>query len=253
MPHGDCHDLWFDPQNPRRMIHGNDGGACVSFNGGVSWSTLDNQPTAQFYHVTTDTRHPYRVYGSQQDNTSITVPSRTATGSISIADWFSVGGGECGYIAIRPDDPDIIFAGNHSNGYVSRYNHRTGQVRNIMVWPEPIAGWGAKDMRYRFQWTFPILLSPHDPNVLYVTGNIAFRSTDEGTSWEAISPDLTRNDVTQDGAVRRAGLEGRDERGILRHHLRLRGVAGAAGAAVGGVRRRAGARVAGQRRGRGRT
>ena len=102
VPHGDCHDLWIDPQNPRRMIHGNDGGACVSFNGGVSWSTLDNQPTAQFYHVTTDTRHPYRVYGSQQDNTSITVPSRTSTGSISIADWYSVGGGECGYIAIRP-------------------------------------------------------------------------------------------------------------------------------------------------------
>ena len=197
VPHGDCHDLWIDPQNPRRMIHGNDGGACVSFNGGVSWSTLDNQPTAQFYHVTTDTRHPYRVYGSQQDNSSITVPSRTSTGSISIADWYSVGGGECGYIAIRPDDPDIIFAGNHSNGYVSRYNHRTGQVRNIMVWPEPIAGWGAKDMKYRFQWTFPILLSPHDPDTLYVTGNIAFRSTDEGTSWEAISPDLTRNDVTK--------------------------------------------------------
>ena len=197
VPHGDCHDLWFDPRNPRRMIHGNDGGACVSFNGGVSWSTLDNQPTAQFYHVTTDTRHPYRVYGSQQDNTSITVPSRTATGSISIADWYSVGGGECGYIAIRPDDPDIIYAGNHSNGYVSRYNHRTGQVRNIMVWPEPIAGWGAKDMKYRFQWTFPIMLSPHDPQTLYVTGNIAFRSTDEGTSWEPISPDLTRNDVTK--------------------------------------------------------
>ena len=137
------------------------------------------------------------MYGSQQDNSSITVPSRTSTGSISIADWFSVGGGECGYIAVRPDDPDIIFAGNHSNGYVSRYNHRTGQVRNIMVWPEPIAGWGAKDMKYRFQWTFPILLSPHDPNILYVTGNIAFRSTDEGTSWEAISPDLTRNDVTK--------------------------------------------------------
>ena len=108
-----------------------------------------------------------------------------------------MGGGESGYIAVQPNDSDVVYAGNHSNGYVSRYNHRTGQVHNVMVWPEPPSGWGAKDMKYRFQWTFPILFSPHNPNVLYVTGNHVFRSIDQGSSWEEISPDLTRNDVTK--------------------------------------------------------
>ncbi len=197
MPHGDNHDLWIDPRNPKRMIEGNDGGACVSFNGGASWSTIYNQPTAQFYHVTTDNRFPYRVYGAQQDNTTISLPSRSYAGAITQADWHVVGGGESGYIAVKPDDPDVVFAGNHSNGYVSSYNHRTGQTRNVMVWPEPSSASGARDVKHRFQWTFPIMVSPHDPNVLYVTGNRVFRSTDEGSSWEPISPDLTRDDVTK--------------------------------------------------------
>ena len=197
VPHGDCHDLWIDPKQPQRVIHGNDGGACVSFNGGSSWSTLDNQPTAQFYHITTDNQFPYRVYGSQQDNTSITLPSRSNNSSIGMTDWYVIGGGESGYIAVHPINSNIVYAGNHSNGYISRYDHHTGQTRNIMVWPEPIAGWGAKDMKYRFQWTFPILLSPHDPETLYVTGNHVFQSKDEGGSWEIISPDLTRNDLTK--------------------------------------------------------
>ncbi len=193
IPHGDNHDLWIDPNDPKRMVEGNDGGATVTFNGGETWSTLYNQPTCEFYHVTTDTRFPYRVYGAQQDNTTISVPSRANLSGITFLEAEEIGGGESGYIAVRPDDPNIVFAGNYQ-GYLTRYDSRTGQARNVMVWPEFSSGSGAKDVKYRFQWTFPTLLSPHDPDVLYVTGNRAFRSTDEGASWETISPDLTRND-----------------------------------------------------------
>jgi len=196
VPHGDNHDLWIDPHDPQRMIEGNDGGACVSFNGGASWSSIYNQPTAEMYHVTTDKQVPYRVYGAQQDNSTITVPSRSALAGITQSDIYDVGGGESGYIAVRPDDTNIVYAGNYL-GYLTRYDHRSRQERNIAVWPELATGWGAKDQKYRFQWTFPILLSPHDPNVLYVTGNHVFRSTDEGNSWQIISPDLTRNDITK--------------------------------------------------------
>ena len=199
IPHGDNHDLWIDPLNPQRMIEGHDGGACISFNGGASWSSIYNQPTAEFYHVTTDNQFPYKVYGAQQDNSTICVPSRTHVAGISNAETFEVGGGESGYIAVRPDDPNIVYAGSYG-GYLSRYDHRTFQERNIAVWPEASTGWGAKDNKYRFQWTSPTLLSPHDPNVLYTTGNHVFRSTDEGGSWELISPDLTRNDVTKQEA-----------------------------------------------------
>ena len=196
VPHGDNHDLWIDPHDPQHMIEGNDGGACVSFNGGASWSSIYNQPTAEMYHVTTDNQVPYRVYGAQQDNSTITVPSRSALAGITQSDIYDVGGGESGYIAVRPDDTNIVYAGNYL-GYLTRYDHRSRQERNIAVWPELATGWGAKDQKYRFQWTFPILLSPHDPNVLYVTGNHVFRSTDEGNSWQIISPDLTRNDITK--------------------------------------------------------
>ena len=196
VPHGDNHDLWIDPHNPQRIIEGNDGGACVSFNGGNSWSSIYNQPTAEMYHVTTDNQVPYRVYGAQQDNSTISLPSRSALAGITQSDTYEVGGGESGYIAVRPDDPNIVYAGSY-HGYLTRYDHRTRQERNIAVWPELATGWGAKDQKYRFQWTFPILISPHDPNVLYATGNHIFRSTDEGSSWEIISPDLTRNDVAK--------------------------------------------------------
>lgn len=196
IPHGDHHDLWIDPRNPQRMIEGNDGGACISFNGGESWSSIYNQPTAEFYHVTTDNQIPYRVYGAQQDNSTISVPSRSPLAGITLTDCYVVGGGESGYVAVRPDDPHIIFAGNYQ-GHLTRYDHRTRQYRTISVWPELASGWGAKDQKYRFQWTYPILLSPHDPNVLYITGNHVFRSTDEGGSWEIISPDLTHNDVSK--------------------------------------------------------
>jgi photosystem II stability/assembly factor-like uncharacterized protein len=197
-PHGDHHDLWIDPHNPQRIIMGHDGGACVSFNGGQTWSSLYNQPTAEFYHVLADNQAPYRLYGGQQDNTTITVPSRSRLSAITQNDYYEIGGGESAYIAVRPDDPNIIYAGSYL-GYLTRYDHRTGQLRDISVWPESYLGSPAKDAKYRFQWTFPILLSPHDPNVLYVTGNHVFRSTDEGSSWEEISPDLTRNDKSKMG------------------------------------------------------
>jgi photosystem II stability/assembly factor-like uncharacterized protein len=198
-PHGDNHDLWIDPHNTDRIIEGNDGGACVSFNGGISWSSIYNQPTAQFYHVTTDSRRPYRIYGSQQDNTALALPHMSINGAITETEWFVPGGGESGYIAVRPDNPDIVFAGaigsGEGNGRLTRYDHSTGQIRNITVWPHDQGfGEGAETLRYRFQWTFPIEISPHDPNVLYVASNHLHRSTDEGMSWETISPDLTRND-----------------------------------------------------------
>ena len=196
IPHGDNHDLWIDPRDPRRMIEGNDGGATVTFNAGETWSSIYNQPTAEFYHVTTDTRTPYRLYAAQQDNTTISVPSRSPLIAITQSEAIEIGGGESGYIAVRPDNPNVIFAGSYL-GYLTRYDHTTGQARSIEVWPEDVLGGGARDARYRFQWTFPTLLSPHDPNTLYVTGNHVFRSTDEGTSWEEISPDLTRNDVSK--------------------------------------------------------
>jgi photosystem II stability/assembly factor-like uncharacterized protein len=198
IPHGDNHDLWIDPHDPDRMIQGNDGGACVTFNGGETWSSLYNQPTGEFYHVTTDTQVPYYVYGAQQDNTTMRLPSRSRNAAINQADYREIGGGESGYIAVRPDDPAIVYAGSYL-GYISRYDDRTGQRRDITVWPEAMTGWPARDAKYRFQWTFPIALSPHDPNTLYVTGNHVFRSTDEGSSWEAISPDLTRNDTSRMG------------------------------------------------------
>src|SRR5919199_1185208 len=198
-PHGDNHDLWIDPRNPQRMIQGNDGGACVSLNGGATWSTIYNQPTAQFYHLATDNQSPYRVYGTQQDNSSISVPSRSRTNSILWTDCTLPGTGESGYIAVRPDDPNIVYVGaiGSSPGggnSLQRYDHRTRQIRLITTWPETMSGRGAGEYKYRFAWTYPIVLSPHDPNVLYAAGNIVFKSTDEGQSWQPISPDLTRPD-----------------------------------------------------------
>ena len=196
-PHGDNQDLWIDPRDPRRMIEGNDGGACVTYNGGLSWSSIYNQPTAQFYHVTTDQRTPYRLYGSQQDNTALSVPSASARGAICYTEVFEPGGGESGYIAVKPADENVIFGGaigsGAGNGRLIRYDHRTMETRIVTVWPEVQGmGRGAKDLRYRFQWTFPISFSPHAQDTLYVTSNVVHRSTDDGMSWEVISPDLTK-------------------------------------------------------------
>ena len=204
-PHGDNHDLWIDPGNSRRMIEGNDGGACVSVNGGDSWSTLYNQPTAQMYHVTTDTQQPYRIYGSQQDNSAISLPSMSTRGGITQQDWYEPGGGESGYIAVDDDNPNIVYGGaigsGEFNGRLLRYDHAIGQERDITVWPNVQGmGDGADTLKYRFQWTFPIFLSKHERPALYVAANKVLRSRDEGTSWEEISPDLSRNDPSTLGS-----------------------------------------------------
>ncbi len=191
-PHGDDHDLWIDPEDPMRMVEGNDGGATVSFNGGKSWTTVLNQPTAQMYHVAVDNQVPYRVYGSQQDNTSISLPSRSDYGRITIEEWYSVGGGEDGYIAAHPTDSNIIYAADHH--WIYRYDHRTKQIRDISPNPETHYGWGSADINYRFWWTYPVVVSPHDPGVLYVTSQFVHKTTNEGESWEIVSPDLSRGD-----------------------------------------------------------
>jgi photosystem II stability/assembly factor-like uncharacterized protein len=198
-PHGDNHALWIDPRDPRRMIEGNDGGACVTFDGGRTWSSILNQPTAQFYHVTADDQVPYNVYGSQQDNWAMRLPSRDSEGAISWKDYTEPGGGESGYIAVSRKAPHTVFGGGigtgPGHGRLIAWNPETGHKRNITVWPEVHGnGVGAESLKYRFQWTFPIELSPHDDDVLYVCSNHVHRSRDEGTSWEVISPDLTRND-----------------------------------------------------------
>ena len=198
-PHGDNHDLWIDPRDSRHLVQGNDGGACVSFNGGQTWSTIYNQLTAQFYRIDIDKQFPYRVYATQQDNASVSVPSATEYGGITWSHCYSAGTGESGFIAVHPQNPDIVYLGAigsspGGNGVLQRYDHRTKQIRLVNVWPEEYFGWAPKDLKYRFAWTFPIAFSPHDANILYAGGNIAFRSLDEGSSWEAISGDLTRAD-----------------------------------------------------------
>jgi photosystem II stability/assembly factor-like uncharacterized protein len=196
-PHGDNHALWIAPNDPERMINGNDGGANVSFNGGRTWTEQD-QATAQFYHVTTTNHFPYHVCGAQQDNSTICGPHRASGGGIPRADWYEVAGCESGYIAVKPDDPDVSFAGCYG-GYIGRFDRRTGQERNVSVWPDNPMGWGAGDLKYRFNWTFPIVFSPQNPNVLYVSGNMLFKSPNQGQSWEPISGDLTRNEKAKQG------------------------------------------------------
>lgn len=197
-PHGDHHDLWIAPEDPQRMVVADDGGAQVSFNGGSEWSTYHNQPTAQFYRVTTDNHFPYRVYGAQQDNSTVRIASRSDFGGITERDWEPTAGGESGWLAPHPENPDIVYGGSYG-GYLVRVNHQTRERRNINVWPDNPMGHGAEGMKYRFQWNFPILFSPHDVNVLYTAGNMLFKTTNEGQSWEAISPDLTRNDPSKLG------------------------------------------------------
>ncbi len=193
LPHGDTHALWIDPKDPKRMISGNDGGATVSLDGGAVWSSIMNQPTAQFYHTTTDDQWPYRIYGAQQDNTTVSIVSRSDNGVITPDDWYPVGGGESGYIAPKPGDPNIVIAGTYT-GTMTRYDVRTKQAKDISVWLNNYDGWAARDIPNRFQWTFPIVFSKHDPKVLYVTANRVFRSLNEGNSWEAVSGDLTLHD-----------------------------------------------------------
>lgn len=192
-PHGDHHDLWIAPEDPNRMIIGDDGGAQVSYDGGTTWSTYYNQPTAQFYRVTTDNAHPYRIYAAQQDNSTIRIRHRSDGRTIGDDDWEETAGGESAHIAVDPENNDIVYGGSYG-GFLTRVNHDAGTVRAVNVWPDNPMGYGAEGMKYRFQWNFPIIFSRHDPDKLYTFSNHVHMSTNEGQSWELLSPDLTRND-----------------------------------------------------------
>jgi photosystem II stability/assembly factor-like uncharacterized protein len=195
-PHGDHHDLWIDPQDGSRMIVADDGGAQVSFDGGNNWSSPDNQPTAQFYRVSTDNAYPYRILGAQQDNSTVRIRSKTNGPGITQRDWDITAGSESGYVQADPQNPDIVYGGNYG-GYLSRLDHRTGENRAINVWPDNPMGAGADVLKYRFQWNFPFFFSPHNPKRLYAGGNHLFVTENEGQSWEKISPDLTTNDKSK--------------------------------------------------------
>lgn len=197
-PHGDHHDLWIAPENPERMIIADDGGAQISFDGGSNWTTYKNQPTAQFYRVTTDNSFPYRIYGAQQDNSTVRIRSRVDRGGITEDHWESTAGGESAHIAIDPENNDIVYGGSYG-GFLTRQNHQKNQNRSINVWPDNPIGYGAEGMKYRFQWNFPVFFSPHDPQKLYTASNHLHVSNNGGESWKVISPDLTRNDTSKLG------------------------------------------------------
>ncbi len=195
-PHGDHHDLWIAPEDNNRMIIGDDGGAQVSYDKGKTWSTYYNQPTAQYYRVTTDNSFPYRIYVAQQDNSTQRVRHRSLGYNISEDDWESTAGGESGHIAIDPNNNEIVYGGSYL-GFLERRNHEKKTSRKINVWPITTLGEGAEAMKYRFNWNFPISFSKHDSSRLYAFSNHVHVSTNEGKSWEIISPDLTRNDKSK--------------------------------------------------------
>jgi len=192
-PHGDHHDLWIDPENTDRMIVADDGGAQISFDAGANWSTYNNQPTAQFYRVSTDNHYPYRVLGAQQDNSTVRILSQSDGDEINQTSWSSTAGFESGYVVADPLNPDIVYGGNYG-GYISRLDHKTGENRAVSVWPDNPLGDGADVMKYRFQWNFPLFFSPHNPKKLYAGGNVLFVTENEGANWTALGGDLTTND-----------------------------------------------------------
>ncbi|WP_291965376.1 WD40/YVTN/BNR-like repeat-containing protein [Maribacter sp.] len=198
-PHGDHHDLWISPENSQRMIIGDDGGAQISYDGGETWSTYYNQPTAQFYRVTTDNSFPYRIYVAQQDNSTLRIEHRSDGRTIDDNNWEETAGGESAWIAVDPTNDDIVYGGSY-DGFLTRVNHETGSVRGVNVWPDNPMGAGAEAMKYRFQWNFPILFSRHNPKKLYTFSNYVHVTENEGQSWEVISGDLTRNDPTKLGS-----------------------------------------------------
>jgi len=197
--HGDHHGLCIDPQNPNRIGNANDGGASISIDGGKTWTTLNNQPTAQFYHVAVDNAFPYHIYGAQQDNSNVGIASRTDSGVIGREDWFVAAGAnvasECGFVVPDPRDWHIIYSNNE--GFINRYDKNKEEVQDVSVWPLDNAGHGAANLVHRFQWVSPLLLSPHNPDVLYTAAECVFKSTDHGQSWTQISGDLTRNDKSK--------------------------------------------------------
>ncbi|PYK41142.1 MAG: glycosyl hydrolase [Verrucomicrobia bacterium] len=192
---GDHHGLWIDPQNPNRIANANDGGASISLDGGKTWTTQNNQPTAQFYHVAVDNAYPYHIYGAQQDNSNVGIASRTDWGAIGPGDWFVAGGGECGFVVPDPRDWHIIYSNEEDR--IHRYDKNKGETQDVSVWPLDSAGHGAADLVHRFQWVSPLMLSPHNPDVLYTAAESVFKSTDHGQSWTQISGDLTRNDKSK--------------------------------------------------------
>ncbi|MEY2479218.1 MAG: hypothetical protein QOI04_145, partial [Verrucomicrobiota bacterium] len=190
--HGDHHGLWIDPQNPNRIGNANDGGASISIDGGKTWTTQNNQPTAQFYHVAVDNAFPYHIYGAQQDNSNVGIASRSESGVIGREDWFIAGDGECGFVVPDPRDWRIIYS--NSEGYAVRYDKNTEQDQDISPVPIDNSGHGAVDLKHRFQWVSPLMLSPHNPDVVYTAAECVFKSADRGQTWTQISQDLTRND-----------------------------------------------------------
>ncbi|WP_339884398.1 WD40/YVTN/BNR-like repeat-containing protein [Polaribacter vadi] len=192
-PHGDHHDLWIAPEDNQRMIIGDDGGAQISFDAGENWSTMNNQPTSQFYRVTTDNHFPYRILSAQQDNSTIRISHRNDGRFITESDWSSTAGGESAHIAVDPLNDDIVYGGSYG-GLLTRVNHKTNETRAINVWPDDPMGHGAEDFKYRFQWNFPIFFSPNNKKRLYAGSNHLHVTENEGQSWKLISPDLTRND-----------------------------------------------------------
>ncbi len=196
--HGDNHDLWIAPEDPNRFIESSDGGAQISFDGGKSWSTEDNQPTAQFYRVAVDNDFPYHIYGAQQDNSTVATLSRGNDGAITERDWHDVGGGESGWIAPDPLDSNFVYAGSY-DGLLTRLDTKAGTMRDVNAWPDNPMGSGVEAMKYRFQWSFPLLFSPHNPKRLYAGSQYLLQTTDEGQHWTAMSPDLTRNDKSKQG------------------------------------------------------
>jgi photosystem II stability/assembly factor-like uncharacterized protein len=195
-PHGDNHGLWIDPTNPQRMILGNDGGATISVDGANTWTRQDSQPTAQIYHVAADNAFPYRIYGDQQDNSSVGIMSRSDAGVIGRWDWYPVGGGESGYFAPDPRDSNVVY-GTGYMGQITRFDKRSGQVQELGEIPDITDGEGAAKLKHRYQWTSPVVLSPLDPDVIYHGAEVLLKSTDRGMTWTPISPDLTRNDKSK--------------------------------------------------------
>ncbi|MGH8363134.1 MAG: WD40/YVTN/BNR-like repeat-containing protein, partial [Gammaproteobacteria bacterium] len=192
-PHGDNHVLWINPEHPQIMVEGNDGGATVSYDGGKSWSSEDNQPTAQIYHATVDNEFPFHIYGAQQDNSSIDIANRGEGGGIGLRDWQPSAGGESGWIVPDPANPCVVYGGGYS-GLLERLDKCTRQSRLLDPWPDNPMGHAAADLKQRFQWTYPILVPANEPHTIYVGSQYVFRSRDDGMSWQQISPDLTRND-----------------------------------------------------------
>jgi photosystem II stability/assembly factor-like uncharacterized protein len=194
--HGDRHDLWINPTNPLDMIEADDGGATVTLDGGKNWSTHANQPTAQFYHIATDNQFLYRLYGAQQDSGTVAILSRSENGAIGPNDWYDVGGGESGFVIPDPRNPKIVYADSY-DGEITRYDKANGQTQDIWPWPLNPMGHAAAGLKYRFQWTSPVAMSPQDPNTVYQGANVLFKTTDGGNQWTVISPDLTRNDKSK--------------------------------------------------------